>query len=364
MENPVTRSPLPASGEFDILLLVAFPAMKTSLLSSLFRTMAVLIFGLGVLAFGRRASAYDPLAVPKDRGGKATAPVDLTVHDSKRNRDIPIRVFLPAETGAAPVVIFSHGLGGNREGSAYLGEHWSVRGYVVVYTQHPGSDDGVWKGVEPAQIMPALKSAASPQNFILRVQDIPAVLDELTAWNQESGHALHGRLEMAHIGMSGHSFGAQTTQGVSGQTFPGEIGQRFTDTRIRAAVAFSPNIAKTGDARGAFGGVKIPWLLMTGTKDGSPIGGATPETRRQVFPALPAGDKYEAVLNNAEHSAFTDRPLPGDSEPRNPNHHRVILALTTAFWDAYLKDNAEAKAWLGGDGPRGVMESADLWQKK
>ena len=70
------------------------------------------------------------------------------------------------------------------------------------------------------------------------------------------------------------------------------------------------------------------------------------------------------VLNNAEHSAFTDRPLPGDTQPRNPNHHRVILALSTAFWDAYLENNAQAKAWLAGDGPRGVMEKEDQWAKK
>ncbi len=28
--------------------------------------------------------------------------------------------------------------------------------------------------------------------------------------------------------------------------------------------------------------------------------------------ALPAGNKYELVLDKAEHSVFTDRPLPGD----------------------------------------------------
>ena len=89
----------------------------------------------------------------------------------------------------------------------------------------------------------------------------------------------------------------------------------------------------------AFGSVKIPWMLMTGTKDTSPIGGQTVETRLAVFPALAAGDKYELVLNNAEHSVFTDRALPGDREPRDPNHHRVILALSTAFWDAFVKQN-------------------------
>jgi predicted dienelactone hydrolase len=47
--------------------------------------------------------------------------------------------------GAAPVVLFSHGLGGSRTGSVFLGEHWAARGYVAVFLQHPGSDDSIWK---------------------------------------------------------------------------------------------------------------------------------------------------------------------------------------------------------------------------
>jgi hypothetical protein len=70
------------------------------------------------------------------------------------------------------------------------------------------------------------------------------------------------------------------------------------------------------------------------------------------------------VLNNAEHSVFTDRALPGDKEKRNLNHHRAILALSTAFWDSYLHDDAVAKKWLDGDGPRQILEPADEWQKK
>lgn len=41
--------------------------------------------------------------------------------------------------------MFSHGLGGSRSGSAFLGEHWAARSYVAVSLQHPGSDDSVWK---------------------------------------------------------------------------------------------------------------------------------------------------------------------------------------------------------------------------
>ena len=199
------------------------------------------------------------------------------------------------------------------------------------------------------------------ENFSLRAADVPAVVDQLEAWNTESKQPLAGRMDLRQIGMSGHSFGAVTTEAVSGETFP-IIGTKLTDPRIKAAIAFSPSAPAPARAESAFGAVKIPWLLMTGTKDVAPIGHADLKSRLAVYPALHGAPKYEVVLNNAEHSAFTDRALPGDEEPRNPNHHRVMLALTTAFWDAYLHDDADALAWLNGAGPRAIMEAADRWQ--
>lgn len=211
--------------------------------------------------------------------------------------------------------------------------------------------------------MKAMQNAANLKNFLLRVKDIPVVLDQLESWNKAAGHLLSGRLNLKRIGMSGHSFGAVTTQAVSGQRTP--LGAApFTDARITAAIAFSPSSPKRGSAEQAFGAVKIPWLLMTGTKDFGLVGGGDPESRMAVFPALPSGSKNELVLDRAEHSAFSDRALPGDAEKRNPNHHRVVLALSTAFWDAWLRDNPDAKVWLNGDGPRSVLEANDRWQKK
>ena len=225
----------------------------------------------------------------------------------------------------------------------FIGKHWAARGYVAVFVQHPGSDEGVWRGKPFAERLPAMRKAAGLDNFMLRVKDIPAVLDQLDHWNQNPNHALAGRLDMKKIGMSGHSFGAVTTQAVSGQTFP-LGGTSLTDKRIKAAISFSPSSPRKGiEPKQAFGSVKIPWMLMTGTKDVAPIGDQDVKSRLAVFPALPPGGKYELVLDNAEHSVFTERPLPGEKEKRNPNHHRVILALSTAFWDTYLRDDAQAK---------------------
>jgi predicted dienelactone hydrolase len=168
---------------------------------------------------------------------------------------------------------------------------------------------------------------------------------------------------MKRVGMSGHSFGAVTTQAVGGQRFV--RGATLTDPRIKAAVIMSPSGPRRGgDPAQSFGGVKIPWMLLTGTKDTAPIGDADVASRLSVFPGLPPDGKYELVLYNAEHSAFTERALPGDVQPRNPNHHRSILALTTAFWDAYLRDDQSARKWLDGAGPRKILDKEDRWQRK
>jgi hypothetical protein len=129
-------------------------------------------------------------------------------------------------------------------------------------------------------------------------------------------------------------------------------------------VLFSPSSPRQGSPQQAFGGISMPWLLMTGTEDVAQIGGIDLASRLAVFPALPPGGKYELVLYGATHSAFSDQPLRGSSSGRNPNHHRAILALSTAFWDAYLRGDARARAWLDGAGPSQVLESRDRWQKK
>ena len=307
-------------------------------------------------AGGARAAGYDPLLVDPHFQAQHR---DLSVHDAARNRDIPVRIYLPSNEKSAPVVLFSHGLGGSRAGSEFLGEQWAARGYLAVFVQHPGSDDAVWKDAARGERMAAMRKAASLENFLLRVRDVPAVLDQLEVWNKSG--PLAGRMDLRKIGMSGHSFGAVTTEAVSGETLP-MSGTKLTDPRIRASVIFSPSTPVSTSAERAFGAVKIPWLLMTGTKDTAPIGPADMKSRLAVYPALRGAPKYEVVLNNAEHSAFTDRALPGDHEPRNPNHHRVILAVSTAFWDAYLQGNKDALAWLNGAGPRTVMEPADDWK--
>ena len=306
-----------------------------------------------------RAEPFDPAVQPPAAHGIAET---LMLADPARDRTLPVRIVLPVTAGPAPVVLYSHGLGGNLDTAGFLMDYWARSGYVVVVIQHPGSDESVWKGKKPWQILPALKTAANTENYVLRLEDVGFVLDQLERLNRDDPR-FSGRMDLSHVGMSGHSSGALTTEGVSGQTLP-QVGTRFTDDRIGAAVIFSPSVGKTSDPAVQFASVKVPWMLMTGTEDLAPVGDQSMEDRLGVYPELPPGDKYELVLFGAQHNAFTDRKLRRGQPPRNPAHHPDIEVLSTAFWDAYLKGDASAEAWLKGPGPESILDPQDVWERK
>jgi predicted dienelactone hydrolase len=208
--------------------------------------------------------------------------------------------------------------------------------------------------------MAAMKKAASGENFLSRNRDIPAVLDALAAWNGAQDHPLKTRLDLSHVGMSGHSFGAVTTQAVSGQAFLGGKAL-FLEPRIDAALMLSPSPPQAGDPAIAFSTIKIPCLLMTGTDDNSPIGNSTATDRLKVFPNLKQAPGWQVVFDKATHMSFGERDLLG-KPIKDPRYHKAILALSTAFWDMTLKGDPAAKAWLNGHGAKSVLVPGDKWQ--
>ena len=285
--------------------------------------------------------------------------------DAARQRPVPVKVYRIASPSPKPLVLFSHGLGGSREGNPYLGNHWSANGYVAVFLQHPGSDRSVWENEEPARRMGVLKEAAGLKQMLDRFQDVPFVIDQLEKWNAEENHPLHGAFDLEHIGLAGHSFGAVTTMGLAGRRFP--LGRNYHDERIDAFLPMSPQPGKGMTPSDIFGHLSVPILCMTGTEDGSPIDPSLkPEARREVYVALPPGDKYQIVFEGAHHFTFGDDNGGIRIRPRNPNHHPAILSISTKFWDAYLKDDETAKKWLQSIVPRQAckLDEKDVWEWK
>jgi predicted dienelactone hydrolase len=269
--------------------------------------------------------------------------------DASRDRTIPVKIYLPASDQPCPVILFSHGLGGSRENSSYLGNHWAAAGYASVFVQHVGSDEEVWKSVTSANRMDALKQAASLKSSLDRTADIPFIIDRLEEWNAAADHPIKGRLNLERIGLCGHSFGAATTQALMGQMFP--LNRSFADSRIDAFFAMSPSASRGVSQEKAFGHITAPVLCMTGTEDTSPINPeTTAESRKAVYAALPPKDKYQLVFE----------------EKRNAHHHPAIQKISTQFWNAYLKDESAAKSWLQSSASVqdcGLLEK-DIWEWK
>lgn len=311
----------------------------------------LLPLSLAVLSAGS-VLADDPVAVLR-----------LEPVDADRSRTVPLKIYRVPSTDPRPVIVFSHGLGGSRENSAYLGEHWAAQGYVAVFVQHLGSDESVWKEAPAAGRLATMRAAASAKSLLERLGDIPFVLDQLEKWNVMEAHPLRGALDLEKIGMCGHSFGAVTTQAMMGQRFPG--GKSAGEARFDAFLAMSPSTGRGFSAAESFGHVDRPVLCMTGTEDDSPIQPeVTPESRREVYGALPPGDKFQLVFDGAGHFAFSDSKR--FEARRLARHHEAILILSTRFWDAYLKGDGTAESWLKSTAPRddAKLVEADRWEWK
>jgi len=270
--------------------------------------------------------------------------------DSARDRAVPVKIYYPEEPrGPFPVIVFSHGLGGTRDTYEYLGSHWASHGYVAVHLQHRGSDDAVWReSTEPGPAM--ARSAMNPRNALDRALDVHFALDQLALLAQQASSPLAGRLDLARVGVAGHSFGAWTTLAVAGQAMP-RSGAKFLDPRVKAAIAMSaptpPALAMGADATSIYGGIRIPILHMTGTEDAIPRPKrGSPADRRIPYDHISKADQYLVTFQGGDHMIFSGRSLGGERAARDAEFQALIRWGTTVFWDAYLKDDAASKAWL------------------
>lgn len=304
-------------------------------------------------------------------GKYAVETIEQTWQDAARKRPIPVRILVPKEAVAGekfPVIIFSHGLGGNRQGGKYWGEHWASYGYIVVHLQHLGSDESIWKDKKAAEVTTSLKSAVTMNNLGLRVGDVQFAIDEITRLGADKA-SLFALADANKIGMSGHSFGAQTTLALAGQASPAVRGQTGFDKRIVAAIALSPNARSKTNLDKQFGDIRIPFFSITGTQDGAVLDDGTEFTHRMLpYQNMPAGNKFLAVFEGGDHSVFGGHRLAGrrPQTSRDVEIQNDVKAGTLAFWEHYLKGQQAALDWLKNSqaGFKSILLTNDIFEFK
>jgi len=283
---------------------------------------------------------------------------------ARGGRVVPYKAYVPRGAGPFPVVVHSHGLGGSREGSTFILQAVAEAGFLVVCLQHAGSDTSLLRGggrpADAGGVVAAGRAGMNPAVAQARYGDLPFALDQIAR-----DPKLGPKADMAHVGMSGHSYGALSTLVAVGQRVLGaNPPTKFAEPRIKAAIAYSPNKPRGDDPAAAFAAVKTPMLHFTGTADVTPFDlEKTPFERTAPFQAIKGPDQFLIVLDGADHGIFGGRRGTGGAlKPTDPPQMEIIKAETIRFWNAYLKgDKAAAKDLC--DLPRRIAGAGEGYQK-
>lgn len=268
---------------------------------------------------------------------------------------LQIRITWPVDEQPCAIIVFSHGALGSRDAYDPLIRHWASHGYICIQPTH-GDSLSLMSDQQRRRLGSVERAVQSPQvtqHWRTRPADVSFVIDSLDRI-EEAVPGLKGRLKKDAIVSAGHSFGAHTAMLIGGASAQPAIGRRmtFTDARIRAMVAISPQGVGGVFDQDSYKSICVPALMVTGTNDESPgrddHGAAW---RMTAFEFAPPESTRLLFIDGAHHnfggiSGTRNFPSAG---AKNADHVNHVCSAALAFLDAVLKDDDAAKAYLDGN---------------
>lgn len=291
------------------------PAAWRLLLKRIFVALAALFAGACCTSLPRlpaKKVAFPPLAPETER---VTERSEIW-RDEARSRDVPVKIY--GDRG--PVVIFSHGIGENRDSYSPLGLTLARHGFRAVHVTHAGTD----RAMLERGYLHLYRAVKQKENWVARHLDVSFVLDRLGA---------------GEAAIAGHSAGAFTAFAVSG--LRAATGETLRDPRIKTAVAMSMPRLDGVVAEDGYDTIAIPLLNLTGTCDTSIIYRTFPKHRRIPFERSRAPRQYLVTMDRVNHDTFV-------------GEHDEIAAVTIAFLRAWMLGDEAARAWFDEPGSGAV----------
>ncbi len=309
------------------------------------RGSGALLVGVTEMTFERPSTTTGQTRVLKTivwypaASGASGAPLDETLQGVKdaemTSKGLPL-----------PVIMFSHGSGGEPWQSTYFTAFLASHGFVVVAPAHTGN--------ATEDCHPSCDDVASAADSLLnRPDDILFVLRSFLKLSDDTSSMFFHTLDPARVGMSGYSFGGLTTLQLATKA-----GNPF-----KAALAMAPSVV--GLQTPAADWTPIPLMLMGGDQDTT-----CPASRdREYLIALPlTSPHYLLQFPNGTHAAYDDDCKEnidcGGAYLGQEAAHEEIQKYAQAFFSKYLLDDgtwdsalsanqdqrASLEVWLPGGG--------------
>ncbi len=261
------------------------------------------------------------------------------------DKQMDLSVTYPAAEGQFPLLLFSHGNWSDKDKYNNVIDHWVSHGYIVVAPNHLDCCSAV-NGI--------INSVRYGQFGLIdeRMKDFNYLLANLDAV-ESAVEGIAGKIDRNRIAATGHSFGAFTAQQFGGAgTFNPDTEEYvyYRDESIKAVVAISPP-GPMFDVinENSWKEFQRPMLLTTGTWDSNAQFWPDWRLHKMSFDTAKEGNNYALITQGADH--YLGNLICRPEREQAPQHDalKMLNATSTAFLDAYVKDNAEALAFIEGD---------------
>ena len=378
---------------------------------------------------GRREEDADELRRFGQRGYEAAAASSAYPYRDTwlfGDEEVTINLLVPRGGAPAPLVVYLPGMGESADAGEAWRQAWAQAGYAVAALQTAGSA-ALWSSPASrnADFAPMAREQFGAKALGTRLGVLDFALHGIRR-RAVAAEGVYARIDTGRIAVAGFDLGAQTALALAGEKVPG-LTVPAAMPPLRAVIALSPHASlAAGGFAARFGGIELPVLAVTGTEDSDPYGLVdSPHTRQAPYRYMPAGGKYQLVLEDAGHDTIGGRPR-SDSEqdmpegreagdrPSSPGGGRggrggpgggmggpgggmgrpggggpggmgsgrggsgqaargtrgsprrqamIVERVTLAFLDAFVKDDPVAREWLARDASRWIDPLARLEAK-
>lgn len=269
---------------------------------------------------------------------------EIIVRDADRPRDIPLRISYPERAGPAPVIVLSHGGGSSKDDYTRAGDHWASHGYVVIAPTHIDSKSlGFDMAAAGARGMTnVMHSRIADMRFIAtHLNDIAAQVPGLAA-----------RMDPKRLVAAGHSMGGFTALAAAGVRLKNKADGsmlEMQDAGYKYLLLLSEPGSNPMMPDEPWRQSPVPVFVYTGTNDkgGETTGRKSPFGYNLIEnPAAASQPKHYLWVNDVDHylgGLWCRTEVPG---PLDYDGLKVFNGVSTAFLDAYTKDDARALSFL------------------